>query len=166
MSSLFSLIKDRINFWLLLPGLILFSILTGMIAIDSDLFLSIQILKNLSTLPQPKTTIILISLLIAISAYYLFLFLAYSKKANLKDYELINPPGFMKHKTKGGFYCQPCLIGKDIASELSTITKKEMICRICGEKYQIDYSVLISDSYLSKKWDEAVQELALKDDNG
>lgn len=164
MNSLFSLVKNRINFWLLLPTVLLTAILTGMIMIDSDTFSQIQILKNISSLPQPKTMIISIALLLAILACYLLLFVAYTKKPNLKDYEIINPPGFMKHK-KGGYYCQPCLIQRHIASELSTITEKEFVCRACKESYKIDYSVLICDKYLSMVHDRAADELRNKKEN-
>jgi hypothetical protein len=175
MSSLFSLVKDRINFWLLLPGLILLCILSSMLWIDSDAFLSIQTLKNISKLPQPKITIILLLLFLAISACYLLLFLAYSKKPKIKDYDLINPPGFLKHKKTGKYYCQPCLVNKHIESELSVISEKEFQCRVCKEPYKIDYSVLICNSYLSiaqnndplfKTHDKAVKELILKKENG
>lgn len=166
MSALFSLVKDRINFWLLLPIIFLLAILTGMIMIDSNTFSQIQILTKISSLPQPKATIILISLLLAISACYVLLFVAYTKKPNIKDYDLINPPGFLKHKGTGKYYCQPCLQTRHIASELSVVKKDEMFCRNCKEPYPINASFIITDKILTKAFDDACNELMLKNKNG
>jgi len=159
MSALFSLVKDRINFWLLLPIVFLLAILTGMIMIDSNTFSQIQILTKILNLPQPKATIILISLLLTISACYIFLFVAYTKKPNIKDYDLINPPGFLKHRKTGKYYCQPCLLKNHIASELSpVVTENKLVCHCCDKAYNISAKI-ITNSYLSKAYDEAMKEI-------
>jgi len=136
-----------------------------MLLIDLNEFVPNAISKNILSLSQPKTTIILLLLLLAISICYLLLFATYIKKPKLKHYEIINPPGFMRHKKTGAYYCQPCLIQRHIASELSTIAEKEFVCRICKESYKIDYSVLICDKYLSMVHDRAVEELIHKKEN-
>ncbi len=69
----------------------------------------------------------------------------------------------MKHKATGAYYCQPCLLKNHLESELSTIDNNLLICRVCKEEYKIDHKVLLSNEYLSKKHDEATQELYLKD---
>jgi len=86
-------------------------------------------------------------------------------KPNLNDYEIINPPGFMKHKATGGYFCQHCLLRRHVASELSTIDTKTMLCRSCKETYEINYSVLICDPYLSMVHDRAANELIHKNEN-
>ena len=149
MSSLFSLLKNRIDFWLLLPTLLLLGIPVGMIAFDVDQYLPKQIKDILTILPQPKSTIILILLLLAILICYLLLFLSYNRKPKLKDYELINPPGFYKHKKNGGYYCQKCLLKDHIAVPLSPLSTDQFHCRLCDQSYKIDYNVLICNSYLS-----------------
>ena len=107
---------------------------------------------------------IILSLLLLSLGLSLSLLLLH-KRPKLKDYEIINPPGFMRHKTTGAYFCQPCLIQKHIASELSTISLKEFRCRNCNESYKIDYSVLICDKYLSMVHNKAVEELIHKKEN-
>lgn len=97
------------------------------------------------------------------------------KKPNIKSYDIINPPGFLKHKKTRRYYCQSCLIDKRICSELSIISLKEFQCRICKETYTVDYPVLLNHSYLSiaqdndplfKTHNRAVNELILKKQDG
>lgn len=166
MNHLFSLLKSRLSFWLLLPMLILSSLLSGMIFVDLDALLPTEISKNIKALPQPKTTVTLLLLVFAISLCYLILFLTYNRKPNIKDYDLINPPGFLKHSRTGKYYCQPCLQTRHIASELSVVKKDEMFCRNCKEPYPIDASFIITDKILTKAFDDACNELMLKNKNG
>jgi hypothetical protein len=81
----------------------------------------------------------------------------------------------MKNKKTGRFYCHPHLFAKHNASPLSVISEKEFQCRVCGESYKIDYSLLLNNSYLSivqdndplfRNHDKAVNELILKKENG
>ena len=149
MSSLFSLAKDRINFWLLLPGLILLLILPGMLLIDFRAILPVPITEMILSLHQPNTTLTLISLFLAISTCYLLLFLSYTHKPKLRDYELITPPGFYKHKKNGNYYCQKCLLKDHIAVPLSALSTEDFHCRLCDQSYKFDYEVLLCHSYLS-----------------
>jgi len=87
------------------------------------------------------------------------------EKLSLNDYEIINPPGFMKHKATGGYFCQSCLLTRHVPFELATIDTKKMLCRNCKETYKIDYSVLICDAYLSMVHDRAVKELIYNNDD-
>jgi len=88
------------------------------------------------------------------------------RKPSIKDYDLVNPPGFLKHKTTGKYYCQRCLLKDHIASELSSVvTEKHLVCHCCDKAYNISAN-LITDSYLSKTYDEAMKEIHLKDKDG
>ena len=161
MKNLFFLIKDRINFLLLLPILVLSSILAGIISVDLNHYIPnyAQGLPNI--LLQPKTTIALLLLWLATLTLYILYYYSSSKTPNLKNYTQINPPGFMKRK-EDGYFCQPCLIKNHLEIELSTISKNLLMCRSCKEKYAIDYKVLLSSEYFSKKHDEGVMEIYLK----
>lgn len=106
-----------------------------------------------------------LTLLIALSLvvpYYLTIKTKLANRPNLKNYTQINPPGFMKHKTTGAYYCQPCLIKNHFEAELSVINTNLLTCRICNEEYKLDHNVLLSIEYLSKKQDEAAKEIYLK----
>ncbi|KHE92206.1 MAG: hypothetical protein K8F52_18790 [Candidatus Scalindua rubra] len=109
-----------------------------------------------------KISLILLIALSLVVPYYLTIKTKLSNRPNLKNYTQINPPGFMKHKTTGAYYCQPCLIKNHLESELSTINENLFMCRVCKEKYGIDYKVLLSQEYLSQKHDEAAKEIYLK----
>lgn len=87
------------------------------------------------------------------------------RRPTIKDYEIINPPGFIRHKKTGAYFCQPCLRQRHIASELSIISQNEFYCRVCKESYRVDYSVLICDEYLSMVHDRAAKELIHKKAN-
>jgi len=115
-------------------------------------------------LPLGKAVVIMCVLCLALLASLIVLHYKLMAKPNPNDYEIINPPGFMKHKATGGYFCQPCLLLKQLPSQLSTIDKKQMLCRICKETYDIDYSVLICDEYLSMIHNRAVSELIHKNE--
>ena len=106
-----------------------------------------------------ELSLFLLSLGLSLSLFILL------KKPRIKDYEIINPPGFLRHKKTGGYFCQPCLTDKHKASELSTVSEKEFLCRVCKESYKIDYKVLIHDEYLSMVHDRAADELIHKKEN-
>lgn len=166
MNYLFSLLKDRLSFWLLLPMLLLSSILSGMIFVDLDALLPTEISKNIKALPQPKTTVTLLLLAFAIALCYLLLFRTYSKKTNIKDYDLINPPGILKHRGSGKYYCQRCLLKDHNPSELSlALTENNLVCHCCDKLYDISTKIL-PDSYFSKAWDEFTKEILLKNKTG
>lgn len=151
---------------MLLPIVSLIAILSGMIALDANDLQKIETLRKLSDLSQPKATITLLLSFLAISACYLVLFVAYVKKPNIGHYDLINPPGFLKDKKTGKYYCQKCLLINHVASELSAVvTKDELICHCCDKTYNISAD-LITDSCLSKAYDEAIKEIHLKDTDG
>ncbi len=130
----------------------------------------IQTIPQLTNPIMAKITITLFLLSLGLMASLGIL----HRKPNLKDYEIINPPGFMKHRKTGRYYCHPCLFSKQIASPLSVMSEKEFQCRICKESYKIDYLLLINNSYLSivkdndplfKDHDKAVTELVNKKNN-
>lgn len=158
MSHLFSLLKDRINFWLLLVILIPIALLTSTVVFDLSFILPQDTQTKIISLPQPKSTIYLLLLLLSMYLCYLLLFLSYAKKPRLKDFDHIISPGIMKHKKSGKYYCQPCLVKDHITCELSVINKDELFCHCCKSPYKIDHAILISDSVLSRAWDEAVKE--------
>ncbi len=153
MSHLLSLIKDRINFWVLLPILILIAIFTSTVVFDLSSILPQDTQNKIIALPQPKSTIFLSLLLLSMYLCYAWLFSTYIKKPRQNDYELINPPGFLKNKKTGRYYCQKCLVEKHLESELSVISKEEFKCRVCNEPYKTDLLLLLNDSYLSKVQD-------------
>ena len=122
-------------------------------------------------IPFLDFSVIIFLLFLAMSFCYMLLYRAFTKTPNLKDYELVNPPGFMKHRKTGRFYCHPCLFANHRASPLSVISEKEFQCRVCRESYKIDYSLLLNNSYLSiahdndplfRNHDKAVNELINK----
>lgn len=157
-SYLFSLSKDRMSVWLWIPLLLLTSSLFDTPWNLLIQFLPTPIIDKIALLPQPKSTIILLLLLLSICLCYVLLFLSYAKKPRLKDFEHIIYPGIMKHKKSGKYYCQPCLLKDHIACDLSVVNKDELFCHCCKTPYKIDHSILISDSVLSRAWDEAVKE--------
>lgn len=97
------------------------------------------LLEIITKLPSE---ILLISLLILISYLIVSVPFVLKKKPNLKDYEQINPPGYMQHKVTGKKYCQPCLIKLHRKSELSSINEKLLMCRCCNEKYGTTWTVV------------------------
>lgn len=109
-----------------------------------------------------KALIIMFSLAAGAMASLFVLHNKLIQKPNLNDYEIINPPGFIKHKATGGYFCQPCLLLRHVATELSTIDTKKMLCRSCQETYEIDYSVLIYGPYLTMVHDRAANEFIHK----
>lgn len=118
-----------------------------------------------------KSAAITITLLgkLVLSLFLVLLALAASlfivlRKPSVKDYDLINPPGFYKHRKAGGYYCQPCIDQRHIASPLSTISKEEFLCRACKETYKVDYSVLFCDEYLSIIHDRAANEFVREEE--
>lgn len=81
----------------------------------------------------------------------------------------------MKHKKTGRYYCHCCLIERHVVSELSVMSEKKCQCRVCKEIYEIDYLLLVNNSYLSIVQDndplfrthhKAVDELINKKYNG
>jgi len=132
MNSLFSLIKNRINFWLLLPVLILLGILSSTLWIDWDVFLPDAISKSLLTLPQPKATIILLLLFLAISVCYLLLFASYTQKPKIKDYDF-KPFGFYVHKKGGEHLCPKCLLTPPYIKAPLHISRGNLTCSVCGK---------------------------------
>jgi hypothetical protein len=109
-----------------------------------------------------KAVLSLLLILFALAAS-LFILL---RRPNIKDYDIINPPGFYKHKKTGAYYCQPCIDQRHIASPLSIISEEEFLCRACKETYRIDYSVLICNAYLSMVHDRAADEFIHKKERG
>ena len=132
MNSLFSLIKNRINFWLLLPVLTLLGILSSMPWIDWDVFLPDAISKTLLTLPQPKTTMILLLLFLAISACYLLLFVSYTQKPKIKDYEF-KSFGYYVHKQGGEHLCPKCLLTPPYIKAPFFVSQGVLMCSVCGK---------------------------------
>lgn len=168
-------IKTYLPKWVALPLTLLLLILIGMLFFDFHQILPSETAKLLNPTQILKISAISFLLFLAMSFCYILLYRAFSKQPNLKDYELINPPGFMKNKKTGRFYCHPCLFAKHNTSPLSVISEKEFQCRVCGESYKIDYSLLLNNSYLSivqdndplfRNHDKAVNELILKKENG
>ena len=156
--------KIQISIWAIILLLI-----TGTWSLKPNYLLALQATCKLETPILAKITITLFFIALGL----IFLLIIYHRKPKIKDYDQINPPGFLKHKKKGKYYCQSCLVSKHIISELSVITKKEFQCRVCKESYKIDYETMINDSYLSicKNNDplfgthaRAVNELILKND--
>lgn len=135
MKILFSLIKDRINFWLLLPIIALSTILTGMITVNLNHYIPNYAQGLPKILLQPKTTIILLLLWLATLTLYILLYYSLSKNPKLKDYVQIYPPGYMQHKITQKKCCQPCLIKHHRESELSPVNQHLLLCRCCKQGY-------------------------------
>lgn len=144
---------------------LLISFLIGACWLLPETNILIQAIAQLLTPILVKITLTLFLLGTGFTASLGVFYREYKRKPNPKDYEIINPPGFMRHKITGGYFCHPCLIQRHTASELSTISTKEFVCRICKESYKIDYSVLICDKYLSMVHDRAADELIHKKEN-
>ncbi len=168
-------IKTYLPKWVALPLTLLLLILIGMLFLDIHQTLPSETTILISPTQILKIAVTTFLLFLAMSFCYILLYRAFVKKPNLKDYEIINPPGFIKHKKTGRYYCQPCLINRHIASELSVMSEKEFQCRVCKEPYKIDYLLLLNNSYLSvvqendplfKTHDKAVNELINKKSNG
>jgi hypothetical protein len=142
-------IRTYLPKWVALPLTLLLAILGGMFFVDFYHVLPSETSKLLNPIGTLKVAVISLLLFFAMSFCYILLYRAFTGKPNLRHYELINPPGFMKNKETGRFYCHPCLFGKQTISPLSVISEKELKCRVCGESYKIDYSLLLNNSYLS-----------------
>ena len=151
-------LKDRklLIIWLIVAGIISSNWLFSW----SDNFF--QLFPQLEKPSFGKALVIMFFLSVGLFASLIVIHQKLIAKPNLNDYEIINPPGVMKYKKSGGYFCQPCLLLKHVASELSTIDTKKMLCRSCKETYEIDYSVLICDKYLSMVHDRAANELIHK----
>ena len=147
---------------------IIWLIVVGIISSNSFFSWSDKILQLFPQLGKPllgKAIIIMFFLSLGLLVSLVIVHQKFNLKPNLNDYEIINPPGFMRHKATGGYFCQPCLLLRHVASELSTIHTKKILCRSCKETYEIDYSVLICDPYISKVHDRAADELIHKNEN-
>lgn len=144
---------------------IIWLIIVGIISSDWLFSWSDKTLQLFPELEKPilgKAIIIMFFLSVGLLISLIVVRRKFISKPNLNDYEIINPPGFMKHKATGGYFCQPCLLLRHVVSELSTIDTKKMLCRSCKETYEIDYSVLICNPYLSMVHDKAANELIHK----
>lgn len=110
----------------------------------------------LETIGKLSPMIILLLLVVLTLGLVIMVELVYpfKKKPNLKNYTQINPPGLMKHKKTGKYYCQPCLIKKHILSEVSITNTKEWICRCCKETYKVNFNeFLLCKSFFSRLTD-------------
>jgi hypothetical protein len=112
--------------------------------------------KQIDLLCKAAISILLIAMALALSL------ISHLKKVKVTDCEIINPPGFLRHKKSGAYYCQKCLVENKRATELSTVSTHQFRCRVCNETYDIDYSVLICTPYLSMLHDKAANELIIK----
>lgn len=157
--QLSSLIKDnRLRLiWLLCTSLIAWLSTLG----EKGFF--VHILSSLSAPILAKITLSLSVLVFSLSASLFILWRDRQKIPSIKDYEHILHPGIMKHKKSGKYYCQPCLLKGHITCELSVINKDELFCHCCKSSYKIDHAVLISDTALSRTWDDAIKEHTSED---
>jgi len=166
MKQIIDIIKPYISEWVVLPLALLLIILSGMLFFDLGQVLPSESTSLLTPTQLVKLVVIIFLLLLSMTFCYILLYRTFTKKPNIKDYDLINPPGFLKHKKTGKYYCQPCLLKDHIASELSSVvTEKHLVCHCCDKAYNISAN-LITNSYLSKAYDEAMKEIHLKDTDG
>ncbi len=135
-------------------GLMLIGVILSIIAVyfPSRYNLFVKSLENY--IPYKWILILCLLLMILLSLVVPYIILKkkeFSNKPNLKNYTLINPPGLMKHKATENYYCQPCLIERNILSEVSIKDPKEWICRCCKETYKIKINdFLACNSFFSK----------------
>lgn len=154
LDRLFSLIENHISPWLAIPIGFLFAIPTSTLVFDLGSWLPKGILNMITILPQPKTNLTLILWLLSILSCYVLLYLTFSKKPKLKNYELDLYHGYYKHKNKSGFYCYKCLHdGKE--HHLHAIDANSMECLYCKNTFTSSFKIMESDEMLSRSWDQA-----------
>jgi len=92
-------------------------------------------LRNILNMQTPLWLVILLLLTITF-CFLIAIIIHSSKSSNIQNYEFINPPGFLKHKKSGKYYCQTCFIKDNIISELSLMSLDKYQCRLCKEPYK------------------------------
>lgn len=158
-------IKTYLPKWVALPLTLLLLILIGMLFVDFHQILPSETAKLLNPTQILKIVAILFLLFLAMSFCYILLYRAFSKKPKIEDYDPINPPGLLKHRKTGKYYCQRCLLKDHIASELSLVPGDKLVCRCCNDSYDISTKI-IPASYFSKAYDEFVKEFVSKNKTG
>ncbi|MCP5007210.1 MAG: hypothetical protein GY941_25200 [Planctomycetes bacterium] len=119
-------------------------------------------LKSIEKL-SPLTILMILVVLIPGSLFAVLALYIFYKNPKLKDYEIINPPGLMKHKSTGKYFCQKCLITKHFTSEVIITSTKEWTCLICEQKYKVSFNDFLScKSFFSKMIDSFKETLPEK----
>lgn len=166
MKSIIDVIKPYISEWVALPLALLLIILSGMLFFDLGQVLPSESTNLLTPTQMVKLVVIIFLLFLGMSFSYILLYKAFSKKPKIGDYDPINPPGFLKHRRTGKYYCYRCLVKDHIVSELSIVLpENKLVCRCCDDSYDISTKI-IPDSYFSKAWDEFVKEICSKNKDG
>jgi len=166
MKQIIDVIKPYISEWIWLPLILLSIILSGMLFFDLGSILPSESIRLLTPIQLAKLVVILSLLFLAMSFCYIFLYRTFSKKPKIGDYNPINPPGFLKHRRTGKYYCYRCLVKDHRVSELSIVLpENKLVCRCCDDSYDISTKI-IPDSYFSKAWNEFVKEICSKNKDG
>ncbi len=109
------------------------TIAAAFIAIAEKL-LPIDELRNGDAMVYVKLIMALLTITIMLCFYTIILKKRFAKKINLKNYDFVEDPGFYRHKSNSGHYCNPCL-SKGIESQLSIHHEDGLKCRVCDEVY-------------------------------